>query len=311
MTEQPVLLSPTGQAVSAVDSLAGPALAGDSDNHSSPTSGVGSQLRAAREAKALSVAEAAQALKLAPRQVEALEAEDWAALPGNTMIRGFVRNYARLLGLDSDHLMQELDAAHLQRTVQLEVSAGTKASLPQPASRAQRRDYLAIVGGLVVLGLAMVLYAYPPADIWLGRLNELVSRRDARPLAEPAPAPAEASPPPQIAAVGQSVTALAAPHATVLSDQSAVATASVSPATSGGDGLRLSFAQPAWVEVRDGQGRVVFAGLSPAGSQRVVEGPRPLSLVVGNSRNVTLEYQGRMIDLAGHSQGDVARLTVE
>lgn len=309
MTEQRVLSDPMGLAAPTVDSSASLPLDGDPDR--TPTSGVGLQLRAARESRTMSIAEAAQALKLAPRQVEALEAEDWAALPGNTMIRGFVRNYARLLGLDSDYLMQELDAAHLQRTVQLDVSEGTKASLPQRTSRAQRRDYLAIVGGLVALGLAIGLYFFPPPDIWLGRLNELVSRREGRPAADPPPVRAEASPPPQIAAVGQSVTALAAPHATVLSDQPAVSATSVSPAPGVGEGLRLSFAQPAWAEVRDGQGRIVFAGLSPAGSQRVVEGQRPLSLVVGNSRNVTLEYQGRTIDLAAHSQGDVARLTVE
>jgi cytoskeleton protein RodZ len=42
----------------------------------------------------------AQSLKLGPRQVAALENEDWQSLPGNTMIRGFVRNYARLLNID-------------------------------------------------------------------------------------------------------------------------------------------------------------------------------------------------------------------
>ena len=61
---------------------------------------VGEQLRLAREARGLEVADIAQTLKLGPRQVEALEAGDWKGLPGNTFIRGFVRNYARLVQID-------------------------------------------------------------------------------------------------------------------------------------------------------------------------------------------------------------------
>jgi cytoskeleton protein RodZ len=62
---------------------------------------VGEQLRAARKARLLEVADVAQALKLGPRQVEALENGDWEGLPGATFVRGFVRNYARLVQIDS------------------------------------------------------------------------------------------------------------------------------------------------------------------------------------------------------------------
>ena len=67
--------------------------------------GAGAQLRATREAFGLSLEEVAQQLKLAPRQVIALEDEDFAQLPGRTFVRGFVRNYARLLNLDGDQLL--------------------------------------------------------------------------------------------------------------------------------------------------------------------------------------------------------------
>jgi cytoskeleton protein RodZ len=90
------------------------------------------------------------------------------------------------------------------------------------------------------------------------------------------------------------------PNATVLAD-----------APGSGLGLRLSFAQPAWVEVRDGRNQIIFAELSPAGSKREVVGQPPFSLVVGNATQVTVEYQGRMIELSQRSKGDVARLTVE
>ena len=68
----------------------------------------GALLRAAREAAGLSVAAVAQQLKLAPRQVAALEEGDFTKLPGRTFVRGFMRNYARLLQLDSDAVLAAL-----------------------------------------------------------------------------------------------------------------------------------------------------------------------------------------------------------
>ena len=56
----------------------------------------GALLRDAREAAGLSIDAVAQQLKLAPRQVQALEDDDFAQLPGRTFVRGFMRNYARL-----------------------------------------------------------------------------------------------------------------------------------------------------------------------------------------------------------------------
>jgi cytoskeleton protein RodZ len=72
------------------------------------TSSVGAWLRAAREAAGLSEDAVAQQLKLAPRQVRAIEEDDYARLPGRTFVRGFVRNYARLVNLDADAVVAAL-----------------------------------------------------------------------------------------------------------------------------------------------------------------------------------------------------------
>ncbi|SBT06991.1 conserved hypothetical protein [Candidatus Accumulibacter aalborgensis] len=270
---------------------------------------VGQRLRAAREARNMSLAEAAQVLKLGPRQVGALEDEDWTSLPGNTMIRGFVRNYARVLNLDSDELMRGLDAAQLQRTQQLEVSAGTTASLPPAGRRVERRDYFAIVAGLVLLALAALAYLYVPPDFWQSHLTALIGSKTAPspvqpPLPEPAPVPAPVDEvTPGKPATGDSVTALTAPNARLLDAPAA------SPAAGGS--LQLSFAQPARVQIRDGRGQIIFSELCPAGSQREIDGQPPFSLVVGNASQVTLRYRGKMIELLPRNRSGVARLTVE
>ncbi|WP_313952871.1 RodZ domain-containing protein [Accumulibacter sp.] len=311
----------------------------------SETAGVGQQLRVAREARNITLAEAAQSLKLGPRQVAALESEDWSSLPGNTMIRGFVRNYARLLGLDADALMRGLDSARLQQTLQLEASAGTSASLPRGGSPAERRDYLAVIGGLLLLVLALLAYFYFPADFWEKQLAELTGASTSSPVSvdpskaahEPAPAIVASSPavavestagtgttsPALPAAAGPLSPALPSPAAlpeklanvaspaVPLAAQPGALPDSPSPAKAAGGGLTLRFAQAAWIEVRDGSGEVVTSGVKAANSQQEITGKPPFSLVLGNARYVTAEYQGKKIDLDEHITKGVARLTVK
>jgi cytoskeleton protein RodZ len=71
--------------------------------------GFGATLKLAREAQGLTAAEVAAKLKLGARQIEALEAEDLAQLPGDMFTRGFVRNYARLMDIDADSLILPVD----------------------------------------------------------------------------------------------------------------------------------------------------------------------------------------------------------
>ena len=65
----------------------------------------GPQLAAAREACGFSVADVARQLKLAPWQIEALETGNYARMPGTVFVRGFIRNYARLVKLDPAALL--------------------------------------------------------------------------------------------------------------------------------------------------------------------------------------------------------------
>ena len=88
----------------------------------------GAQLRAAREALGLSQEIVAQQLKLAPRQVRAIEEDDYARLPGRTFVRGFVRNYARLVHLDPGSVMAGLP--RVEGTSPLDRPSLTAASRP-------------------------------------------------------------------------------------------------------------------------------------------------------------------------------------
>ena len=305
---------------------------------------VGRQLKDARLAKNLSANDVARALKLSLRQVEAIEADDWQSPPCNTIIRGFVRNYARLLGVDAHQLMSELDRVTLPPTAELQVSAGTPVSMPSEG-RVDRRDFARVVAGLVVLLLAVGAYFFVPQDLWQSAVSALKSATQAaavKPVRDEAGAAVEPSaekadtttapaapvtPTVPAAPAASSVPAVSAPSAGTASAVASPAPAAIAPSPAaaspspvpttdatqapGAEVLHFSFAQPSWVEVRDRSGKVIFSKKNDAGSQRDVEGQPPFAVVIGNTGYVTLQYKGKSVDLSKRSKEDVARLSVE
>src|SRR5512140_565423 len=73
-----------------------------------PGLNVGMTLREARERVGMSVDDVAERIKFSPKQVEALESNDFSHLPQTTFLRGFVRSYARVLQLDEVALLAAL-----------------------------------------------------------------------------------------------------------------------------------------------------------------------------------------------------------
>lgn len=73
-----------------------------------PDTSLGTILREARESLGLSVADVANQIKFAPRQIEALEADDFKHLPEAAFLRGFIRSYAKILQLDTQGLLAML-----------------------------------------------------------------------------------------------------------------------------------------------------------------------------------------------------------
>ena len=268
----------------------------------------GQQLVAARVAKGLSINAVAAALKLSPYQVEALETDDWARLSGKTMIRGFVRNYARLLELDSKVLMASLDAAKMPAGPELTMSSGTKVSIPR-AGGVERRDYVRIFSGLLLLALAVAAYFFSPPDLWQQVLSAVktLAQPNAAVVSEGAPLPGDVK-------AFEAAPMIAEPPL-VLDAETPAAAPLAEPQTSvpaiAANRLSFRFARSAWVEVRDRSGDIVFSEISPAASQREVEGQPPFAVVVGNAAHVTLHYKGKPVDLSRRSRDDVARVTVE
>ena len=153
---------------------------------------VGQQLRQAREARGLDIAEIAQTLKLGARQVEALESGDWQGLPGHTFVRGFVRNYARLVQVDPAPLMAQLDRALEKPADILHVAETRPASMPQTGGRISRRDKLVIVVGAGLVAVAGLAYVLMPGSLSAlrGSVQTLLDSFSSKPQ-EPVQKPAQ------------------------------------------------------------------------------------------------------------------------
>ncbi|MEY3202105.1 MAG: hypothetical protein RIR70_1655, partial [Pseudomonadota bacterium] len=125
--------------------------------------GPGAVLRAERESRGYSIDDVAVALKLAPRQVEAIEADDFDALRGQTFARGFVKNYARLFGLDPEPLVARIKSSAPPLRVALEPRSNTRTDLPIAGGS----QGPVVAGGLAVVALIVVAVVGTSAQ-WLG-----------------------------------------------------------------------------------------------------------------------------------------------
>ena len=78
----------------------------------SPPLDIGNALKDARRRIGMDVKEAEERTKIRAKYLRALEAEDWEVLPAPAYVRGFLRTYGALLGLDGEHLADEFRRRH-------------------------------------------------------------------------------------------------------------------------------------------------------------------------------------------------------
>jgi cytoskeleton protein RodZ len=297
-----------------------------------PPFSVGKILSEERIKQGLSVADVAASIKFAPRQVEALEADDFGHLPELAFVRGFVRSYARLLHIDEATLLNALPPAHQKLS-------GLQEDLPEvpfSSSQSNRRTNVAWIGAAaalaVVVGIVLWVFEEKPAPKNTGDsyaavapapvavqpvVSEVVA---ASPVAQANPAvvaPAVVVAPvvatPAVVAPVVVTPAVVAPVVKALPPAASAVSAAVAPsgkpwAKQGP--IHLIFDAEAWVDIKDNTGKTLLKQVNPQGSERWLRGEPPYSLVIGNASGVRLYYEGEEVDLSEFSYSDVARLTL-
>lgn len=274
---------------------------------------MGARLRAAREAQGLAIDDVAQSLKFAPRQIESLEHERFDRLPGPTIARGMVRNYARLLKLDPEPLLGLMspqaervpDAGQIAERFRQEV----------PFSETGKRSTLIYAGfsiGLLVL-VGVVAYEWrqqKAAPEFVAPALERPEPQASSPDSSPGPAAAAAVPAPALQPPVVEQTETKEKKEKVEAEKPAAEKAEA-PLAPGTHRIVLRTEAEAWLEVKDGAGRTLISSLNPAGSERTLRGQPPFEIVIGNAAAVKLTYDGKPVDLRPHTKVQVARFTLK
>jgi cytoskeletal protein RodZ len=227
---------------------------------------LGERFRTAREARGLSISDVAEKIRIRSLYLAAIEEENWSKIGAPVYIRGFIRTYARFLGLDPEEAV-----GAFSRTQPAPPPTPSPSLLDQGEVPAWRSSLLIGLASLV----AVVL-------IGLVTYNELTMRRAQLPEGTPASAapaaPASVAPVPE----AKPATAVAATE---------------------GNSLVVRLSAPSWLRVTV-DGNVSMEGTFPAGTSKTFHGRNAL-VRIGNAGGVEIYVDGRHFGKLGKS-GDVA-----
>lgn len=297
---------------------------------------VGLQLKRAREQRGLSDSDVAQAQHLRPAVIQAIEAGEYGQVDSELFLKGYVRAYARQVGLDDNKIVADLDRElePLRQQREQEVEANPLVDIERRRRRKRRLAKVVLLLGVAALAGYLVFAFVLPE-------SEKTSPVDATEAPEESPAvdleqaapkiedeePSSAVPQEPAtsivedrevaqsgAEIGQEAStdpvmdtaaddsASAAPVETASVAEPATETVIQSPsepvAVTETGRLQISFRADCWVQVSDADGERLVNSLQRAGDRIDVSGDAPLRVVIGAVSAVdSIRFQNEPVDM--------------
>lgn len=253
---------------------------------SSDVEGCGARLRQAREGAGLTIEEVSSRLKMPLRVIRALEADDWSQAGAPVFVRGQLRSYARLLGinLDSDLRRAEIDNSAPPELISHTHTPRYRRVLEQAGRRA------------VYIALTAVI-ALP---VWLTTRPHFSGTPQVESLEIPAVTKLSVDP------MDMELTTPSPRRTPLIASMGSLH----APATVDEAGLSLRFNGDSWVQVFGPDGRVLEQGLIGSNELRSYEPGQVSRIVLGNVSAVEVRNHGESVDLAPFSRANVARFTL-
>jgi len=247
----------------------------------------GDRLRLAREKQALSVSQASAATRIPTRVLDALERGDWESLGAALYVRGPLRSYGKLLGIDVEPYVMDV----------------AQVAPPQLVSHQRTppfRHFSEAVAPKLVYVLMTAIIAVP---VWMAATRSPVADSgDAVRTASldvPTQVPASTSAH-QAPATGQ-------PQSLVVASMTPTMPA---PAAAASNVLVLHFDGESWMQAFAADGSVVEKGLVRSGDSRTFAPGQVARLTLGNANEVRAERNGSQVDLGPYLRSNVARFAV-
>lgn len=273
----------------------------------------GARLRSVRIARNLSTKVVAERLRLTSKQIDALEQDDFAALPGPATVKGFIRIYAKLLKIPADSMLGAY-AEMMPEAVpyMINISSGIGVRVKEKAMSGRSHYWLFTLLLLFGLGAWFFYQGYMP-KLEVADITEGGSTLDL-PTAKPDQVEVEAKVEEEYQVMdldfGDTGTpALVSEGVSVAAQESAqVAGEKEASAVMGKTRLEFSVKQETWLNVVNQSGEEVYDKILYAGNRDVIDVFQPLEIVVGNAFGTTLVVDGKPIDLAPYTRANVARV---
>ena len=298
----------------------------------------GALLRDAREAAGLHIAALAVALKVPVAKLEALEADNFSALPDMVFVRALASSVCRTLKIDPQAVLAllpqgegpRLSAGDVGLNAPVKGFAGRSSAAPFKG--AGTRSFVWAVG-LLLIGAALMMFLPRGLDADLSALlkqpetttkipmptgnvaqeiSVAVGAEERVPSAAPAPAPAAAAGVGVELPAGESIKpAGIASHPIVLPSVEASAPSSA-PATDAPSGvLAFKARSESWIQVRDAAGALVLQRNLAPNELVSVSGVLPLAVVIGRADATEVFVRGKPYDIGPVSRENVARFEVK
>ncbi|HJP97474.1 MAG TPA: RodZ domain-containing protein [Rhodanobacteraceae bacterium] len=277
----------------------------------------GERLRAAREAKGLSLADCASELHLPVKVLERLERNEFGQAEHFVFLRGALSGYAKFLGMppgSCDQTLRAIAPAEQPALVSVTRTSPARWLLQRYGTAATYIVLTATIAvPLVLLGLRGGLERPATRIVSLDQAPA-ASAQPPQPAATSASA-GHAAPSPDATPFRASMTPFAAIGLSDITGsdttKTPVAPAPVPPVVAGGQhALTIAASSDCWFEITDASGGKVDSGLLRAGDTRTWHSAGVLHVTLGNARGVSVIRDGQPLALAPYLRANVARFDV-
>jgi cytoskeleton protein RodZ len=287
----------------------------------------GDRLRREREMRGIGLEEIATATKISARNLRALEQEKFDQLPGGIFNKGFVRAYAKFLGIDEEHIIAEYETAsrdtEAAREKKLEEEF-KKAEFRKPKEKSDlemlqepKSEWGTIAIIVLIAAMAYGGYNYYQRKKADGlqqqaRLaNPVTSTEAPSPAtdesATPAPAANTAGPATGTTATVNEPSKPAAQISDIVNQSVAPITAIDENSSTAAIELRIKVNQVSWVLVK-ADGRTLLSTTLHPGAERAFKASDKVEMVLGNADGVEGSYNGKPVENLNNVQ-DVRKIT--
>ena len=308
----------------------------------STESGFGEAFVSAREQMGLSQREVAEELKLAWKTIESLESEDFESLPPYVFVRGYVKSYSKLVGIDADEMASKLVSFYRGIEKEARVNEQDKTNgFRSPASSLNPTLLLTGFALVVITGVFFVAYitridqSQTPSEISASHDNQIKeealdpvsneeddglgvsnarSNRNEDVSYEPEFKDLEKD---SSAKPLDEVTELSSVEGQVaegLAQEIDESLEAFSPdedefdllGEGGDDELEIQFNDDCWFEISDTQQNLLTADLGRSGDSRFYRGSAPFKIKLGYAPGVTIRFNGNNVELAPYTRNNIA-----